>query len=44
MSGYGMKSDIAGTREAGFLAYLIKPVRIQNLEEAIQRVFQQTSN
>lgn len=35
MSGYGMESDVARTREAGFQLHLIKPVRVQALEEAI---------
>lgn len=38
MSGYGMESDISRTLEAGFFSHLIKPVRIQNLEEIIQNV------
>lgn len=40
MSGYGMESDIARTREAGFHQHLIKPVRAQNIEDAIRALIQ----
>jgi CheY-like chemotaxis protein len=35
LTGYGMEKDIARSQEAGFVAHLTKPVRIQSLEEAI---------
>ncbi len=37
MSGYGMEEDLLKSREAGFSAHLIKPVDINQLEQAIQR-------
>lgn len=38
MSGYGMESDLADSRDAGFQAHLIKPVSKQQLLGAVQRV------
>ena len=38
LSGYGMESDIDKTRQAGFSEHLIKPVAIDRLEEAMQRL------
>ncbi len=35
VSGFGMEQDIARSRAAGFVAHLIKPVRIEALERAI---------
>ncbi len=37
LSGYGMEGDIARGRAAGFLQYLTKPVRFEQLREAIER-------
>lgn len=36
LSGYGMEHDLARSRNTGFQAHLIKPVRIQALEEALE--------
>lgn len=38
MSGYGMDEDIRKSLEAGFNEHLVKPVNIQALEQAIQRI------
>jgi PAS domain S-box-containing protein len=38
LTGYGMEQDIAGTRSAGFDAHLIKPIRVESLEEALASV------
>lgn len=38
VSGYGMKEDIARSREAGFAAHLTKPIRVSELEQAIREV------
>jgi signal transduction histidine kinase len=38
MSGFGMESDIAMSRAAGFSEHLIKPIDIGKLEAAIERV------
>ncbi len=38
LSGYGMEEDMRKSREAGFLAHLTKPVSLQELEAALQRV------
>ncbi len=35
LTGYGMEQDIARSQEAGFIAHLTKPVRVQSLEAAI---------
>jgi signal transduction histidine kinase len=35
LTGYGMAEDIARSKEAGFLAHLTKPVRVQSLEAAL---------
>ncbi len=35
LSGYGMKEDIARTRQAGFVAHLVKPVRMADLHKAL---------
>src|SRR5262249_53234061 len=35
LTGYGMEHDIRSTRDAGFDAHLIKPIRIESLEEAL---------
>jgi PAS domain S-box-containing protein len=38
LTGYGMEEDIARGRAAGFVTHLIKPVRIQSLENALALV------
>jgi PAS domain S-box-containing protein len=38
MSGFGMDEDLRKSRDAGFSEHLVKPVRVSQLEEAIQRV------
>src|SRR3712207_7161054 len=38
LTGYGMDSDVAASREAGFAQHLTKPVDLAALEAAIQRV------
>jgi CheY-like chemotaxis protein len=38
MSGFGMESDIAMSRAAGFSEHLTKPIDIRKLEAAIERV------
>ena len=35
LTGYGMEEDIARGKSAGFVAHLIKPVRIESLENAL---------
>lgn len=35
LTGYGMESDIANSREAGFAKHLTKPVDLAALEAAI---------
>jgi CheY-like chemotaxis protein len=35
LTGYGMEQDLTRSQDAGFLAHLTKPVRIQSLENAI---------
>jgi len=35
LTGYGMEQDFARSRNAGFVAHLIKPVRLQSLEAAL---------
>jgi CheY-like chemotaxis protein len=39
LSGYGMECDVSRSAAAGFVEHLIKPVRVQALEEALARVF-----
>lgn len=39
MSGWGRAEDIARSREAGFSEHLTKPILLQALEQAIQRVY-----
>jgi signal transduction histidine kinase len=36
LTGYGMEEDIARGKAAGFVTHLIKPVRIQSLENALR--------
>jgi signal transduction histidine kinase/F0F1-type ATP synthase membrane subunit b/b' len=38
LSGYGMESDVAASREAGFTEHLIKPIELSQLQAAIKRV------
>ena len=38
LTGYGMESDVAASREAGFSRHLIKPVDLAALEAAIRDV------
>jgi len=38
LSGYGMEEDLARSRDAGFVAHLIKPVDFQQLKHAIDAV------
>lgn len=38
MSGFGMESDLARTREAGFIAHLVKPVSIDQLQQTLHLV------
>ncbi|HTV63095.1 MAG TPA: response regulator [Verrucomicrobiae bacterium] len=35
LTGYGMEEDLARSRDAGFVAHLTKPIRIQSLETAL---------
>lgn len=36
ISGYGLKNDVAKSREAGFRCHLLKPLRMKELERALQ--------
>src|SRR5438093_9652476 len=38
ISGFGMNGDIAKSLDAGFSEHLVKPVKMENLEAAIDRV------
>ena len=38
LTGYGMESDIAASRDAGFAEHLTKPVDLAALDAAIRRV------
>jgi signal transduction histidine kinase len=38
LTGYGMADDIARSKDAGFVAHLIKPVRVQSLDAALSAV------
>jgi len=35
LTGYGMEQDVARGQSAGFMAHLIKPVRVESLEKAL---------
>ncbi len=35
LTGYGMEQDVARGKKAGFVAHLIKPVRVESLEKAL---------
>ncbi len=39
LTGYGMESDIAHSQDAGFVIHLIKPIRVQALDEALTAIF-----
>ena len=43
VSGYGMKEDIARSRQAGFTRHLTKPLQIADLEKAITEVMEPAS-
>jgi signal transduction histidine kinase/CheY-like chemotaxis protein len=43
ISGFGMNGDIAKSMEAGFAEHLVKPVKMENLEAAIDRVMAATT-
>jgi len=38
ISGFGMNGDIEKSIDAGFAEHLVKPVKMENLEAAIDRV------
>ena len=38
LSGFGMRSDMAQSREAGFAQHLVKPVNLESLQSAIQGI------
>jgi CheY-like chemotaxis protein len=38
VSGYGMEEDVSGSRDAGFIHHLTKPIRIERLKELIATV------
>lgn len=38
LSGYGMEGDIARSHSAGFIVHLIKPVRVQLLDDALEAI------
>jgi signal transduction histidine kinase/ActR/RegA family two-component response regulator len=44
ISGFGMNGDIEKSFEAGFAEHLVKPVKMENLEAAIDRVMADNSN
>jgi CheY-like chemotaxis protein len=37
LSGYGMQRDLDRSREAGFVAHLTKPIRLESLDSVIER-------
>ena len=41
MSGYGWKEDLEKSRAAGFLAHLLKPLKITDLEAVLRKIEQQ---
>ena len=43
ISGFGMNGDVEKSMEAGFAEHLVKPVKMENLEAAIDRVMAATS-
>ncbi|MEO6567559.1 MAG: PAS domain S-box protein [Opitutaceae bacterium] len=38
LSGYGMEGDIARSHSAGFIVHLIKPIRVQLLDDALEAI------
>lgn len=38
LSGYGMEADVARSRDAGFAVHLVKPVTLEELRAAIERL------
>lgn len=38
LSGFGMEEDLRRSKEAGFLEHLVKPINVQQLEDALKRV------
>lgn len=38
LSGFGMEEDIRRSKEAGFVEHLVKPINVQQLEAALERV------
>ena len=40
LSGVGMEGDVLRSHEAGFAAHLVKPVNLNDLQSAIQRIAQ----
>ena len=38
LSGYGMRADVESCRAAGFMEYLTKPIKFDDLRSAIDRV------
>ncbi|HEY6070191.1 MAG TPA: MASE1 domain-containing protein [Chthoniobacterales bacterium] len=43
ISGFGMNGDVQKSLEAGFIEHLVKPVKMENLEAAIDRAMAATS-
>lgn len=43
MSGYGWKEDLEKSRAAGFIAHLLKPLKITDLEAVLRKIEQQAS-
>ena len=41
LSGYGMEDDLRRSEEAGFFTHLVKPVKFEQLREALQRMHAQ---
>ena len=41
MSGYGWKEDLEKSRAAGFMAHLLKPLKITDLEAVLRKIEQQ---
>jgi PAS domain S-box-containing protein len=39
LTGYGMENDLIRSGEAGFVAHLTKPIRMQSLDEALAALF-----
>jgi CheY-like chemotaxis protein len=38
LSGYGMQADVASSRDAGFAVHLVKPITLEELRAAVQRL------